>query len=120
MTPVRTIGNLRGSRIESVIGITRPMPSNENTAVLKDYNCKWAIFNSGQSIKYSPNQEREILLVEPPYRCNASFYNDRHLVPSDIHDPGENKDVRDKRGKTQFSKIPYHGERKKDDELRED
>ena len=54
MTPVKTLGNLRGSFIASVIGITwsarmsakwktryygshrtRPMPSNEKTAVLK-------------------------------------------------------------------------------------
>ena len=34
MTPVSTLGNLRGSFIASVMGITRPMPSNENTAVL--------------------------------------------------------------------------------------
>jgi hypothetical protein len=77
-------------------------------------------FQQRPSIKYSPNQKWEILLVEPPYRCDASFHNDSHLVPSDIHDPGENKDVRDKCSKTQFGKIPYHGEREKDDELRED
>lgn len=35
MTPVKAAGNLRGSRMASVIGITNPMPSNANTAVLR-------------------------------------------------------------------------------------
>jgi hypothetical protein len=34
ITPDRTAGNFLGSFIASVMGITRPIPSNENTAVL--------------------------------------------------------------------------------------
>jgi hypothetical protein len=34
ITPVSTFGNLCGSRIASVTGITKPMPSNEKIAVL--------------------------------------------------------------------------------------
>ena len=34
MTPVIALGNLRGSFMASVMGMTRPIPSKEKTAVL--------------------------------------------------------------------------------------
>jgi hypothetical protein len=72
MTPVRTAGNLRGSRMESVIGITysepglckytgkmqgkiftRPIPSNENTAVLEGF-IRMLVFE----LETQPNRSR--------------------------------------------------------------
>lgn len=38
ITPLRTLGNLCGSFIDSVIGMTKPMPSNEKTAVLYQFD----------------------------------------------------------------------------------
>jgi len=134
MTPDSTAGNLCGSRMESVIGITykahqnfdiskeasirtKPMPSNEKTAVL------WTVSRENsmslQTQKHIPNQQWEVLWVEEFNFRDATFSNDPEFAPEDVDEAGKDEYVRDKRRCAQLCEIPDQRHGKEDDELHE-
>ena len=107
MTPESTIGNLCGSRMESVMGITygtlqtpfreeraciltKPMPSKENTAVLLG-KCMGIPHKIAHGKMYVPDQQWEILRVEQLDIGDTTMRDDLEFAPENVNETGEDE-----------------------------
>src|ERR1700722_3553622 len=117
MTPVRTLGNFRGSRIVSVMGmscnndlrihtpnlcgrvLTKHIPSKEKIAVLgfesiREFsNVSVIVLRSNSGL---PDKKRELTCIEKFYFGDASLCNNPNFAPDSVSQGSDNKGISEK------------------------